>query len=184
MFNMWKTSTRSILSSFISSSLTTPSPHGAHTWSTLQRESRSLWVDAFVVLDISLIVWQSGSSITVKLGKGDEPQGFVTVSVKDYQNLKAVEDRVSDVVLCLDSTLDTLNTFLEAHQRRSLDLQGAEQSRPQASDAPKSSDAILYVLKEKQREVTYTRKKAEALLAKTQNTRALVSCVPITVMVC
>jgi hypothetical protein len=36
------------------------------------------------------------------------------------------------------------------------------------------SDVVLFALKEKKKEIAYTRKKAEALLSKVQNTRTLV----------
>lgn len=108
----------------------------------------------------------------VKIGKEGGSQGFVTIDVKDYQNLKGVEDKLCDVILCLDSTLDTLETFVETEQRL---RSHAHETKLSPATKDKDFNTMLHTLKEKQREVVYTRKKAEALLAKAQNTRALVS---------
>lgn len=105
---------------------------------------------------------------------GKEDKGFVTVDLEDYQGLKNIEDRVSDVMLCLDSTLDTLKTFVEMHK---LHFSFVAKSEHQDAINPAHSttyDSLLFVLNEKRREVKYAHKKAEALLAKAQNTRALV----------
>jgi hypothetical protein len=108
------------------------------------------------------------------IGKEGHPGSFVFVDVKDYQGLKDVEDRISDVLLCLDSTSDTLETFSETYEQLrlgSMDNNSEEESSYARSAA---SDAIVFTLREKQKEIAFSRQKAEALLAKTQNTRALV----------
>jgi len=111
------------------------------------------------------------------VGKEDDPEGFVTVELDDYQRLKDIEDRISDVVLCLDSTLDTLQTFVSMHKSYFTPASTEPRTKFESVKRPKV-DTLLYVLKEKQREVAYARKKAEAMLAKAQNTRALV-CQPL-----
>jgi hypothetical protein len=98
----------------------------------------------------------------------------MTVEVEDYQKLNDVESFVSDIALCLDSTLNTLNVFSEMYQRGC----GCGRELEHCAQTPTSSfrrdDAISQTLEEKQREVMFLRKKAEALLTKAQNTRALV----------
>jgi hypothetical protein len=49
------------------------------------------------------------------IGKQDSMSGPYVVSVEDFQNLKMIEDRASDALLCLDSTLDTIVTPAEMH---------------------------------------------------------------------
>jgi hypothetical protein len=98
---------------------------------------------------------------------------FVTLQVEDHQALKQIEDEIADMLLCLDSTLDTVSTFLEMYEQTS-------NSQPESIDISSSTshsfDIIAASLREKTKEVSYTRKKAEALLSKVQNTRSLVCC--------
>jgi hypothetical protein len=109
------------------------------------------------------------------VGKTDDPKRFVTVDLEDYQGLKDVEDRISDAMLCFDSMLDTLSTFKEMHQRYFVRHGTCEQADEAASPDMVVTDKIMFILEEKQREVAFVRKKAEAMLSKAQNTRALVS---------
>jgi hypothetical protein len=73
---------------------------------------------------------------------------------------------VTDLILCLDSTMDTLTTFEEMYERFRHD---SDESRPM-----RALDAIAVALKEKVKEILYTKRKAEALQSKIQNTRTLV----------
>jgi hypothetical protein len=109
------------------------------------------------------------------VGKPGDPKRFVTVDLKDYQGLKDVEDRISDAMLCFDSMLDTLSTFKEMHQRYFVGHGTCEQAGEAASPDMVVTDKMMFILEEKQREVAFARKKAEAMLSKAQNTRALVS---------
>ena len=112
------------------------------------------------------------------IGKEDQPGYFVTVDLEDYQRLKDIEDRISDVVLCLDSTLDTLKTFMEMHKLHFADRGKSELRKDLTTPQTTVVDNLLFVLKEKQREVAYARKKTEGMLSKAQNTRALVGRAP------
>jgi hypothetical protein len=47
-------------------------------------------------------------AIVMPIGKQDSMGGPYVVSVEDFQNLKMIEDRASDALLRLDSTLDTI----------------------------------------------------------------------------
>jgi hypothetical protein len=49
------------------------------------------------------------------IGKQDSMGGPYVVSVENFQYLKMIEDRASDALLCLDSTLDTIVTLAEMH---------------------------------------------------------------------
>lgn len=73
---------------------------------------------------------------------------------------------MTDLILCLDSTSDTLTTFEEMYERFCHD---SDKSSP-----TRTLDAIAVALKEKVKEILYTKRKAEALQSKVQNTRTLV----------
>jgi hypothetical protein len=118
-------------------------------------------------------VFQSGKSSGFTLS-GDGHKNLVPITVEDHQQLKEIEDDVADLVLCLDSTLDTLTTFVrmykdfQAHHRK---VQTSDESQAQYSPR---ADSISVSFEEKAQEISYTRKKAESLLSKIQNTRTLV----------
>jgi hypothetical protein len=54
-------------------------------------------------------------------------------------------------------------------------LHGPSSHKESLRNSAYGSDAVVFALKEKYKEIAYTRKKAEALLSKVQNTRTLVS---------
>lgn len=96
----------------------------------------------------------------------DDEENFISITVEDHQELKQIEDQVADLLLCLDSTFDTLTTFQEMY---------AQYITYQSATKPAGRlDTIAVSLKEKVREATYTRRKVEALLSKVQSTRTLV----------
>lgn len=96
----------------------------------------------------------------------DDDENFVSISVEDHQELKQIEDYVADLLLCLDSTSDTLTTLQEMHLQYR-----ASQSDKQSAHSP---DSIAIALKEKIMGVIYIRRKVEALLSKVESTRTLV----------
>lgn len=85
-----------------------------------------------------------------------------------------IEDQIADLILCLDSTLDTVSTFLDMYEQVHVIQAKLPQSDTSSQFSAYGSDAVVFALKEKEKEVAYTRKKAEALLSKVQNTRTLV----------
>jgi hypothetical protein len=99
---------------------------------------------------------------------------FITLQIEDHQALKQIEDDIADMLLCLDSTLDTVSTFLEMYDQTS---NSQLESIDITSSTLHSFDIIAASLREKTKEVSYNRKKAEALLSKVQNTRTLVCCI-------
>lgn len=109
---------------------------------------------------------QSGKATGVCIGTEDDDENFLSITVEDHQQLKQIEDDVADLVLCLDSTSDTLTTFQ--------DMYGQFCQHQHDQRSPRTSDAVAVALREKEKEIAYTRRKAEALLSRIQNTRTLV----------
>ncbi|EAT87761.1 hypothetical protein SNOG_05370 [Parastagonospora nodorum SN15] len=117
----------------------------------------------------------STRSIITTIEKDESLRGGYAVDVKDYQSLKEIEDQLSDVILCLDATFESINTLTEMYRRHYCGpLQDPERSE-YITNRQWESDEMYVALEEKVNEVAYSRKKAEALLMKAQNTRALVS---------
>jgi len=112
------------------------------------------------------MVSQSEKAFVMEIGEGDNFAEMYTVDVQDYQNLKETEDRATDVLLCLDSTLDTVSTIKDMYRRAVFE--------PDAPSEEHMEDEILFALKEKERDIAYSRQKVLSLLSKAQNTRALV----------
>lgn len=109
---------------------------------------------------------QSNKATGVCIRTEGDNGSFVSITVEDHQQLKEIEDDVADVILCLDSTSDTLTTFEETYG------QFCQSQNPSRSSH--TLDAVAIALREKTKEILYTRRKAEALLLKIQNTRTLV----------
>ncbi|EAT87505.2 hypothetical protein SNOG_05114 [Parastagonospora nodorum SN15] len=105
----------------------------------------------------------------MEIGKGDSFEQAYTVDVQDYQSLKEIEDRGSDVLLCLDSTLDTVTTIRERYTSYPLARDGLKQ------EDIRTQDEMLFALEEQRKSIQYSRKKVEALLSKAEHTRALIS---------
>lgn len=104
------------------------------------------------------------------IGEQDHPSNFVSVDVDDYQTLTEMGDHTSDVIMCLDSTLDTISTLIDVSDRFSKLSKGTPSSTEPRDYSTTSSDA----LKAQQRDVMYLRKSAEALMSKVNSTRSLV----------
>lgn len=106
---------------------------------------------------------------------GKEPnyvsEGFATINLADFNRLKRTMDRISDALLCLDATMDTLKTILETHESFYSKDHNSAPSETQSIHL----DGIVYALTEKQRDVALARKKAEALFTKAKSTQILVS---------
>ncbi|KAH7094612.1 hypothetical protein FB567DRAFT_600226 [Paraphoma chrysanthemicola] len=110
------------------------------------------------------------------VGKQGSLKDHYVVDVNDYQSLKTIEDRASDALICLDSTLDTVKTLQEMHGRYLLGFRTTrEPDDPSTNRLYTPHDDIMFALQEQENEVLYSRVKIEALLSKAQNTRALIS---------
>lgn len=85
-----------------------------------------------------------------------------------------VEDRVADLILCLDSTLDTVATFEEMYEQ----FAGQQSMASSISGEPRESaygiDIVIFGLRKRAREISYRQKQAKVLLKKVQTTRTLV----------
>ena len=91
----------------------------------------------------------------------------------ERQRLKQIEDNMLDLLVVLDSTLDTVCSLIEKYSY------GATQEvlgRP--SGIVPDGDAILRGLNERRRDVLLYRSRVEAIRAKVQGTSNLVSTVP------
>jgi hypothetical protein len=98
---------------------------------------------------------------------------FISIEVEDHQELKRIDDQIADLVLCLDSTLDTIATIESMYK-----LFGDNVGHHGTRDAERSAygpDTVIFALRDQTRHVANTRNKAEALLSKVRNTRTLVS---------
>ncbi|KAJ4394950.1 hypothetical protein N0V91_011165 [Didymella pomorum] len=121
----------------------------------------------YLVYITQLVFKLSSKATGVCITAEDDGENFVTITVEDHQQLKQIEDDVTDLILCLDSTSDTLTTFAEMYERFRHD---SEEARP-----VHALDAVAVALAEKAKEIRYTKRKAEALQSKVQNTRTLIS---------
>ncbi|KAJ4294472.1 hypothetical protein N0V90_008163 [Kalmusia sp. IMI 367209] len=108
--------------------------------------------------------------------EGLEIEGdIVSIEVEDHQELKLIEDRIADLILCLESTLDTVSTFEEMYEHFcDHSDQGSDMKVEYLHRDVLHADTVARALRDKKKEITYTRKKAETLLLKVQNARALV----------
>lgn len=110
---------------------------------------------------------QSNKANGVVVSTDDDPDNFIEITPDDHLELKQIEDETADLILCLDSTTDTLTSFKERY----------DHFRQRQSDMRlvNVSDGVSAALKDQVKEIQYTKRKAEALLAKIKSTRALVS---------
>lgn len=99
---------------------------------------------------------------------------MVSIEVEDHQHLKQIEDDISDLLLCLESTLDTVSTFQDMYDQFRVHHDDTDTDKCARQSLAHETDAVIFALREKTKEVAYTRKKAEALLSKVINTRTLV----------
>lgn len=109
----------------------------------------------------------------VTIGHKDAKSRIISIEVEDYQELKKIEDRISDLILCLDSTLETIMVFEEmyAHYREYHVERGEKKPAPIPLN---TNDKIAHALRNKRKAVTNYRQKAKDLSKKVQSTRALV----------
>ncbi|KAF1926014.1 uncharacterized protein M421DRAFT_230472 [Didymella exigua CBS 183.55] len=97
----------------------------------------------------------------------DDPDNFVEISPDDHLELKQIEDETADLLLCLDSTSGTLASFEEMYDQF---CQRQDYLRPGCK-----LDDVAVALRAQVKEIQYTERKAEALLAKIKSTRTLTS---------
>lgn len=89
----------------------------------------------------------------------------------DFAHLSETENQVEDVLVYLDSTLDTVITLAELYRKMKSTMS------PSFADMNDAKDNIQFILNEKAKEVASLRKQAEALLLKANNTHFMVSIV-------
>ncbi|KAF2872633.1 hypothetical protein BDV95DRAFT_391903 [Massariosphaeria phaeospora] len=119
-----------------------------------------------------LVTYESNKTVGILIGSEDEEEDFISIEVEDHQQLKQIEDQIADLILCLDSTSDTVGTFQDMYDQ----FRANRMHEPLSHEASAyGSDAVVFALKDQAKEVAYIRKKAAALLSKVQNTRTLIS---------
>ncbi|OLE52324.1 MAG: hypothetical protein AUG51_18620 [Acidobacteria bacterium 13_1_20CM_3_53_8] len=87
----------------------------------------------------------------------------------ERQRLKQLEDTLLDIVIVLDSTLDTVTALLERYQSSLLSIEIRENNA-----YPQTKDEIVRSLLEKQREISLFKTKVDAIRSKVQGTTQLV----------
>ncbi|KAF1940897.1 hypothetical protein EJ02DRAFT_467052 [Clathrospora elynae] len=134
-----------------------------------------------IFLDVAIAAWRpyladllieiadlTSNAVAVIIEHEDHPNNFVTIELEDHQKLTQIGDTIADVLLCLDSTLDTIATLCKIY----VTLPRFKKH----TGAPKLESSVIDVAFDKLKaHVEYTRKKAEALQSKARNTRELIS---------
>lgn len=93
------------------------------------------------------------------------------VTMEDQQELQYIESRLNDIIICNDA-LSHATTLLN-------ELYGCYKYYVARDQAEGSKDALYYdsissSLRQKAEEITYTKRKTETLLSKTQSSKGLV----------
>ncbi|KAF2656767.1 hypothetical protein K491DRAFT_596212 [Lophiostoma macrostomum CBS 122681] len=109
------------------------------------------------------------------IGEEEDEDNFVFIEVEDHQVLKQIEDQTADLIMCLDSTMDSVSTFMDMYEHFQVHYDNGSPINGSPMKSAYGSDAILFALKEKKRWISEYRKKAQVLLSKVQNTRTLIS---------
>jgi hypothetical protein len=100
----------------------------------------------------------------------DDDSPIRITEFEERQRLKQTEDRILDLLVIMESTLDTIDSLSQAYRDFCLRTTGALQQSP-ISD----NDLICFALAERRRDVLSYRSKVEALRAKVKGTTKLVS---------
>ncbi|OCL07709.1 hypothetical protein AOQ84DRAFT_440040 [Glonium stellatum] len=100
----------------------------------------------------------------------EDDKDFKFLDYDQEQELKQVEDRVVDVTVSLNSTLDTLTTLLDMYGHFSKQTRECLEK-----SAVYDWDAITFALREKMQEVNYMKQNVDALSSKLQSTKGLIS---------
>ena len=104
--------------------------------------------------------------ILASIGEGP----IQVTDVVERQKLKQLEDILLDILIVLDSTLDTVSTLLEQYQTTFL-----RSDVGQTSNSPTTEDDIVVTLLEKRRDILLFRTKVDAIRSKVQGTIAMAS---------
>jgi len=92
------------------------------------------------------------------------------LDVEERQKLKDYEDQLTDIILVLDLTHDTITSLLEKYRQFCRDFYIMAED-----DNPNGFDTIDCALQEKQKDVRSSRQKVETLHTKVRGTTDLVS---------
>ncbi|KAL5378689.1 hypothetical protein DPSP01_008915 [Paraphaeosphaeria sporulosa] len=126
----------------------------------------------YLVSLTKLVAHQSDKATGVEV-EGDDD--LVPITFEDHQELKMIEDRVADLILCLDSTLDTVATFEEMYEQFSRQQIMPSSVGNKDRNSAYGIDIVIFGLRRRAREISYRQKQAKVLLKKVQTTRTLIS---------
>jgi hypothetical protein len=104
--------------------------------------------------------------ILASIGEGP----IQVTDVVERQKLKQLEDILLDILVVLDSTLDTVSTLLEQYQTTFF-----RSDVGRTSNSPTTEDDIVVTLLEKRRDILLFRTKVDAIRSKVQGTIAMAS---------
>ena len=105
----------------------------------------------------------------VVMASVDDDSPIRITEFEERQRLKQVEDKILDLLIIMDSTLDTIDSLLENYEEfRSRTAPAVEQA------AARKNDTISFALAEKRRDVILYKRKVEALRWKVKGTTKLV----------
>ena len=96
---------------------------------------------------------------------------------EERQQLKQVEDKILDLIIIMDSTLDTIDALSRAHQELCSLMAMQHPDR-----GPIKNHLISFGLAEKRRDILSYRSKIEALRSKIKSTTKLVSTIQSTLV--
>jgi len=99
----------------------------------------------------------------------EDNEDFKFLDYDQEQELKQVEDQIVDILVSLDSTLDTITALLNIYEHFNKTF-GRDLEESSIDDW----DAIKLTFREKQQDIIYMKQKVEALSSKLQGTKALV----------
>ena len=99
----------------------------------------------------------------------EDNEDFKFLDYDQEQELKQVEDQIVDILVSLDSTLDTITALLNIYEHFNKTF-GRDLEESSVDDW----DAIKLTFREKQQDIIYMKQKVEALCSKLQSTKALV----------
>lgn len=88
----------------------------------------------------------------------------------ERQRLKQIEDSILDLLIVLESTLDTVNSLIEKYR-----YSATQEVLGQRSGVVSDDDPILLGLNDKRKDVLLYRSKVDTIRAKVQGTTELVS---------
>ncbi|CAI6338061.1 unnamed protein product [Periconia digitata] len=147
-------------------------PFGLHT--VFLDTAIASWLPFLRDLD-KTVTYQSNKAVGISVGSDDDSPEFISIDFEDHQEMKVIEDQLAETILFLDSMLDTVTVFRDMYEQFREHHIDASRILGDSRNSSYNTDAVVFGLKEKAREIQHTRKIAVSLLSKVKNTRTLIS---------